>query len=195
MNFRLILVSSTLIALPGIAFSQNQPQAVSVTAASNSGLGVANAVELQGVVMSIDAANRMIEIKGGTGREYLVEVGSDVKNFNQIKVNDVVTISMLEAVALELKKSTSGLREKTEKTEVTKAPIGSKPGAQIVHRVTVVADIIAIDQAKQQVSLRGPKRIIDLVVADARKLASLKVGDQVEATYATGVAVSVTAAK
>lgn len=195
MNLRHFLISTTLLALPGIVFAQNQPQAVSVTATSKTGLGVANAVELQGVVTSIDAANRMIEIKGGTGREYLVEVGSDVKNFGQIKVNDIVTVSMLEAVALELKKSSSSFREKTEKTEVTKAPAGSKPEAQILRRVTVVADIIAIDLAKQQVSLRGPKRIIDLVVADTTKLASLKVGDQVEATYATGVAVSVTAAK
>lgn len=195
MNLRHFLISTTLLALPGIVLAQNQPQAVSVTATSKTGLGVANAVELQGVVTSIDAANRMIEIKGGTGREYLVEVGSDVKNFGQIKVNDIVTVSMLEAVALELKKSSSGFREKTEKTEVTKAPAGSKPEAQILRRVTVVADIIAIDLAKQQVSLRGPKRIIDLVVADTTKLASLKVGDQVEATYATGVAVSVTAAR
>lgn len=195
MNLRHFLISTTLLALPGIVLAQNQPQAVSVTATSKTGLGVANAVELQGVVTSIDAANRMLEIKGGTGREYLVEVGSDVKNFGQIKVNDIVTVSMLEAVALELKKSSSGFREKTEKTEVKKAPAGSKPEAQILRRVTVVADIIAIDLAKQQVSLRGPKRIIDLVVADTTKLASLKVGDQVEATYATGVAVSVTAAK
>ena len=195
MNLRQFLISTTLLVLPGLVFSQNQPQAVSVTAASKTGLGVANAVELQGVVTSIDAANRMIEIKGGTGREYLVEVGSDVKSFNQIKVNDIVTVSMLEAVALELKKSSSGFREKTEKTEVTKAPAGSKPEAQILRRVTVVADIIAIDLAKQQVSLRGPKRIIDLVVTDASKLANLKVGDQVEATYATGIAISVTAAK
>ena len=195
MNLRHFLISTTLLALPGLVFSQNQPQAVSVTAASKTGLGVANAVEFQGVVTSIDAANRMIEIKGGTGREYLVEVGSDVKNFNQIKVNDIVTVSMLEAVALELKKSSSGFREKTEKTEVTKAPAGSKPEAQILRRVTVVADIIAIDLAKQHVSLRGPKRIIDLLVTDASKLATLKVGDQVEATYATGIAISVTAAK
>jgi hypothetical protein len=55
----------------------------------------------------------------------------------------------------------------------------------------VVADVVAVDAAKQSVRLRGPQRTVDLKVKDPEQFKLIKVGDQVEATFTEAVAISV----
>ncbi len=54
-----------------------------------------------------------------------------------------------------------------------------------------VADVVAVNAAKQTVRLRGVERTIDLKVRDPKQFALVKVGDQVEVTFTEAVALSV----
>jgi Cu/Ag efflux protein CusF len=57
--------------------------------------------------------------------------------------------------------------------------------------VTIVADVVAVDTAKQMVTLKGPKETVDLRVADPAQLRNIAKGDQVEATFTQAIAVAV----
>ena len=63
---------------------------------------------------------------------------------------------------------------------------GEQPAAVAGRTVTVIADVIGVDAAKQTVKLKGPKRTVDLKVRDPKQLKLIKVGDQVEATFHRG---------
>ena len=70
------------------------------------------------------------------------------------------------------------------------ASSAEKPGAMASEIVTVTATVEAIDLEKRLVTLKGPEgNTVTLEVGEeARNLAQLKVGDQVEAKYFESVA-------
>ncbi|MFM2446665.1 MAG: hypothetical protein RI936_1112, partial [Pseudomonadota bacterium] len=69
-------------------------------------------------------------------------------------------------------------------------PPGAAPGAVAGRQVTVIADVIAVDAAKQSVRLQGPKRVVDLKVRDPQQFKAIKVGDQIEGTFTEAVAIA-----
>jgi len=85
----------------------------------------------------------------------------------------------------------AGIRERVESESAARAPAGGKPGAAAVRRVTVVADVVAVNTRAQTVTLRGPEHTVDLRVRDPNQLKLVKVGDQVQATFTDAVAISV----
>ena len=72
---------------------------------------------------------------------------------------------------------------------------GQKPGGIAGRQVTIVADVIDVNPAKQSVTLRGPKRTVELVVPDPAQFKLIAKGDQVEATYTQALAIAVEPAK
>jgi len=52
-----------------------------------------------------------------------------------------------------------------------------------------------VNKKQQTVTLRGPKRTVDLKVRDPEQFKLIKVGDQVEATYTEAVAISIEPAR
>ena len=67
-----------------------------------------------------------------------------------------------------------------------KAIMTSSPGqATIAQKRTLVATVEAVDAAKREITLKGPKgRVVPLSVApDVRNLEQVKVGDQLVVTY------------
>jgi Cu/Ag efflux protein CusF len=152
---------------------------------------LADAVKATATVEAIDAAKRLVTLKGADGNSLVVQAGPEVKNFSQIKVGDLVVVTYLEALTLELKKGGGAMREKTEKETMAAAKPGERPGAAGARQVTVIADVIALDAAKQTVRLRGPTRTVDLKVRDPAQFKLISVGDQVEATFTEAAAISV----
>jgi hypothetical protein len=57
--------------------------------------------------------------------------------------------------------------------------------------VTVVGDVTNVDPATQTVTVRGPKRTVDLKVRDPEQFKLIAKGDQIQATYVEAVAASV----
>jgi Cu/Ag efflux protein CusF len=152
---------------------------------------VAEAARITASVEAIDKAKRLVTLKGPEGNTFVVQAGPEVKNFDQIKVGDLVVARYIEALTLELKPGGGQIRERIERENAVAAKPGQAPGAAAGRQVTVIADVMAVDTAKQSVRLRGPQRTIDLKVRDPNQLKLIKVGDQVEATFTEAVALSV----
>jgi len=152
---------------------------------------VAEAVRITASVEALDKAKRLVTLKGPEGNTFVVQAGPEVKNFDQIKVGDLVVARYVEALTLELKPGGGQIRERTERENAVVAKPGQAPGAAVGRSVTVIADVMSLDAAKQTVRLRGPQRTVDLKVRDPNQFKLIKVGDQVEATFTEAVALSV----
>jgi Cu/Ag efflux protein CusF len=187
---KLTIIAAAVVSLAaGVAFGQTGS---TVAAKSEPGkVSIAEAVRITATVEAIDAARRLVTLKGPEGNSFVVQAGPEVKNFNQVKVGDLVVVRYVEALTLELKKGSGGIRERVEREGAAAAKPGEKPAGVVGRTVTVIADVIAVDAAKQSIRLRGPQRTVDLKVKDPEQLKLIKVGDQIEATFTEAVAVSV----
>ena len=146
----------------------------------------ATVVSVVGEIKAVDAANRIVSIKGPRGNIAEMKVDPAVKNLDQVKVGDRVRISYRVALALALKKGGDGIRERVE-TEA-----GSMPGASETKRVTIVANVESVDTKRGIVTLRGPEgNFVDMKVREPKLLHDVKTGDQVVASVTETVAVGV----
>lgn len=190
-----VWIAAALIAVPLATIAQNSPQAVVAAAATPGKAAIGEAVQIQGKVKSINKANRSVIVSGPQGKELLFNLGDEVRNFEQIRVGDLITLTYAQALALELHKvENNGLRELDESEQAVRAPLGDKPAAAIQKTVRIVANVVAINPKGQTVTLQGPKRTVELAVNDPAMLKEIKVGNQVEAKYVEAVALEVTAA-
>jgi len=152
-------------------------------------------VKVTATITAIDKATRDVTLKGPQGNLVTVTAGPEVKNFDKLKVGDQVDLQYVEALTLELKKGGGLVVQRSEKAGAGTAKPGEKPGAAAGRQVTVVADVVAVDPAKQVVTLKGPKRTVDLKIPDPEQFKRVAKGDQVEATYTQAVAIAVEPAK
>lgn len=184
------LVAAVLaaVAVPTLA---QAPSGAAVLKATEPGKGViAEVVRVSATVEAVDAANRLVTLKGPEGNSFVVKAGPEIRNFDRIKVGDIVDARYTEALTLELKKGGGGVRERIESESAGVSKPGERPAAAAGRTVTVVADVIAVNAAKQSVRLRGPNRTVDLKVRDPEQFKLIKVGDQVEARFTESVAIA-----
>jgi len=151
----------------------------------------AQTLKVTATITAIDKSTRDITLKGPEGNLVTVTAGPEVKNFDQLKVGDKVNLQYLEALTLELKKGGGMIVSRSEKAGAASAKPGENPAAGAGRQVTIVADVVAVDPAKQIVTLKGPQRTIDLRIADAEQFKRIAKGDQVEAKYTQAVALTV----
>lgn len=189
-----LLLAGLLAMLPAIATAQDAPKSAALIEKEKGAVTAASAVELQGVITAIDKASRQVTIRGGSGSDLTITAGPQVKNFKQIKVGDLVTLSYVAALGLDLKKGGGRLRERIESDQAVAANPGDKPGLIANRAVKVIADVTAVDAAAGTITLRGPQRSIDLTVKDKDLLKDIRVGDQIAATYEEALAIAVTPA-
>lgn len=193
-SLTLTLLVAAFAAIP-TALAQS-PGAGGAVIATTPGKGMAvSTAEISAPVTAVDKANRLITLKNPKGESVSFVAGPDVRNFDQIKVGDVVRVQYGESLVLELKKGGKALVARSDQAVGARAKAGAKPGALVGREVKIVADVIDVDRAAQAVTLRGPKRTVTLKIADPEQLKLIEKGDQVEATFTEAVAVSVTAAK
>lgn len=190
----LVMIALGNLALPTVA-AEPAAGGLAVVASEPGKAALAEAVEITATVTALDKGSRLVTLKGPKGNFMHVVAGDEVKNFAQIKVGDMLVVRYIRALELELKKG-SGLRQRSERDVAMQAKPGDKPAAGAAREVKIVADVIAVDPAKQVVTLKGPKgRIVDLEVRNPEHFNLVQKGDQVEAVYTEALALSIQPAK
>jgi len=188
------LIGAALASAAVLAQAQTSP---SVKGAITTGPGMAAGAvtaDLTATVVAIDPANRTVTLKRANGEVSEIAVGDEVRNFNQIKLGDIVRAHYTQGLALELKEGTPADAgpPKVENIVSPPAPAGAKPGGAVARKITATADVIAVDAAKGVVTLRGPEgKEVDLNVQDPAQLKNIKTGDHVKVTYIEALAISV----
>lgn len=195
MKYKLSILVAVLAALPTLSLAQIAPTGTSVVIKEKGAVRSVDSVVMQGRIIAIDQDTRRVTIKGGSGRELSFVAGPEVKNFAQLKVGDIVTMNVIQSLALELKKGGHELRQRVESGETISAQPGQKPMGGESMTVRIIADVTAVNRKTGMVSLRGPQRTLDLKVKDKTMLKDIAVGDQVEATFEEATVISVRAGK
>jgi Cu/Ag efflux protein CusF len=158
-------------------------------------VAMAQSVNLTATITAIDKATREVTLKGPQGNEVTLTAGEQVKNFDQLKVGDNVNVQYVEALTLELKKGGGLVVARTEQAGAVGAKPGQQPAGAVGRRVTVVANVVDVNAAKQTITLKGPQRTVELRIPDSEQFKRIAKGDQVEATYTQAVALDVEPAK
>jgi hypothetical protein len=183
----LLVVTLAVVAHPALA----QPQtSVDVT----KGMGNASVTATSTVtatIVAIAPATRTVTLKERSGRVFEVEVGEEARNFDQLKVGDIVTMEYRKAMSLSLEK-TNGPRSATQQLVEKRAAPGEKPGGTIGREVTVIADVVSVNAKAKSVTLKGPQgNTVDVVVEDPEQMKNIRKGDQVKVVYTEAIAISV----
>ena len=183
-----LLCSSAAIAQSGTA--ENKPMVIDAAAVDNSYL------LYEGSVVKTDKKTRTITFKNKEGESKFV-AGPEIKNFDQIKKGDRLSVTYQLAVAIELIKTKSdGVRSKVETNTVTTSKANEKPSETIANKTTIIADIVEVNREKKLVSVKGPSgKITTVVVKNPALLADVNVGEQVKVIYYDAMAASITSPK
>ena len=188
-----LLVAASLTVLPVLA--QDAPVDVQVTSNEPGKVAVAGLVKASALVTGIDKTTRTVTLKRSNGKSFDVVCGDEVRNFDQIRLGDEVVIRYVQALSLEVRKST-GLRERVEGSDSARATAGDKPAGAVGRTVTILADVIDVSPKKKTITVKGPRgNIVELAVENPDHFKVVKKGDQIQADYVEAVAISVEPAK
>jgi Cu/Ag efflux protein CusF len=148
--------------------------------------------ETKATVQKINKETREVTLKKEDGSTVTIEAPEAVRNFDQIKVGDIVTAKYTQSVALTVRKSDEP-PSATGRESVSRAPLGEKPAAASRRTVQITAAVKNIDREKREVTLVGPEgnTTIVKVPEEMKKFDDLKEGDQVVVTATEAIAISV----
>jgi Cu/Ag efflux protein CusF len=131
-------------------------------------------------------------IKTPDGHFEVLKIPKQVKRINQIKIGNKVSITETQAVLVDIETGRdAGSMGAIGTTTVTPEP-GTKPAGTITEKLKLYGKVEAVDRAASQVTIRGPEKLVTLVVKDKAILDKLKPGDGVIATYVRTISGKVT---
>ncbi|HUO51986.1 MAG TPA: hypothetical protein VMT93_05680 [Gemmatimonadaceae bacterium] len=190
------LVAALLAVAAGAALAQ-QPAAKPAAPAAQQQGPVAGGVAVEidqwkGTVTKLDVAKRKVTLKGTQGDVHRFTVSKDVKNLDQVKVGDTVTVDYAESVAIEL--LTPGAQASTGNTStVTVAPTG-RPAMSDVEVQQVQVTVTAVNQAKRTLTVKAPDGSTSSYKVDpsVQNFSQVKVGDKIVVRVTDAMAVTVT---
>jgi len=171
-------IASLLLFIQAPAFAQSSKPLVedAVVVAEKYSL-------MEGVVTKIDSRKRIVTLKNDQGEtDFIATKG--IKNFAQIKVGDHLNISFEIGVAVELLNSKGNIRSEKQTTTVTAANPGEKPAGSVVNTTTVITDVMEIDKAKHNISIKGMDGEIHIIHVKNKKLFNkIELHDQIKVIY------------
>jgi len=186
-----VLAILVAAAVSPMTLAAEKPQVSGVVATAPGKGAAVQVVKATATVEAVDPATRTVTLKLPRGETRSLVAGEEVRNFDQIKVGDKVTVKYLEALTLELKKDGKAIVGRTESGSLERAAPGQKPGGVATREITAVTDVVGVDAKKKIVSVKNDKgEVIDLNIRDPEQLKLVKVGDQIEATYTEALAIS-----
>lgn len=150
-----------------------------------------SAEQVSAKVVGVSQSARTVTLQMSNGRIVTYKVPADVRNFNQIKRGDMVTATVLDALAVYVQKS-GGRSTATETQTVTLAPKGARPGMIVANTIRVTAKVQLVDMQNRTVTLTGPSfRSRAFKVGPNVDLRGLKPGDDVVVRYTEAVVLNV----
>jgi len=192
-QFVLKTLTLSLTAAFVLAACAQPEKADSTATVSTVSSGPAMAAVIQGTatVEKINRSTREVTLRRQDGSQVAIVAGQEVRNFDQIRVGDIVETEVIEAVAVVVEPAFTQVRERRDEISGYRALPGEKPGAKTTRTVEVVATVQAIDRATRMVTVRGALQSVTLKVANDVDLSKIKVGDNVRAVYIESISIQV----
>jgi len=162
------------------------------------GTGTASMHEetMQARVIGVDYAKRFVALRGPAGNEATVVVGPEVKNFDQIRIGDTVTVVYREALAVRVRGGSTPLPGIVVSGGAATAAPGQLPAGIWSNQATRTVQVLATDPAAHTVTYRDVDgAVFTIVVQDPNNwplAAQLTPGTLVDVTNFQTIAAAVT---
>jgi hypothetical protein len=184
------IIPALLLAVVGYA---QEPGATAKTIVKRGAQGAieVGAITATAKVTTVDPANRTVTLTSESGATNTYELGDAVRNFDQIKAGDEVKATLLESVAVAIRKS-SAPPDAGERTTVAVAPKGAMPGVIMAKTKQITGKITSVDTTARTVTIEGPMGGTQTIKAPPEaKLDQFQTGDDVTLRVTAGLAIRV----
>lgn len=152
---------------------------------------IVETVEVSAKVTAIDTANRKVTLLGPDGEESTVKVGPEAVNFDQVRVGDMVNVTLIEELVVYLDEEGASVPDGSA-AMVALAPKGAQPGGIVAATTQVTATVKAIDQKNRTATLQFEDGTVETFpVRDDIDLSKRKVGEKVVFQVTEAIAITV----
>ena len=190
-----VLLIAFLMMLAACATTSPPPPVVerSTTAIEEGVPGgmVVNTMEVTAKVTAIDTKNRKVTLLNAEGDEITVKIPPEAVNFDQVRVGDLVKVTLTEQLVVHLDEEGASAPDGYA-AGVALAPKGAQPGGVVAEAVQVTGTVIFIDQTYRKVTLRFEDGSVETFpVRDDIDLSKHKEGEKVMFLVTEAIAISV----
>jgi len=151
--------------------------------------------KVEATVVEVQTAKRLVSLRRPDGQVVTVELGPEVRNFDQIHVGDKVIASYYEAIGFALMDPKEPTAPGEAAVVAGRALPGERPEAAVGGFVETTVTIESVDNKAHTVTFKGEDGLVRTVPVekeDGRVFASkLKPGDRVVISYEEAIAISV----
>lgn len=184
----LVIIPALTLALPGYAQDSKASPKAKPDAA---GAIEVDAITATSKITAVDSTKRTVTLTNEAGESNTYKLGKNVRNFDQIRVGDQVKATLLNSVAVVVRKS-SAPADAAEGRLVAVAPKGAKPGVVLAKAREITAKIVSVDPQARTVTVEGPKGGKPTIkVGPKVNLNELQQGDDVTLRVTDALAISV----
>lgn len=140
-------------------------------------------------VQSIDYGTRVVTLAWPDGRVESYKVGPEARNFNHIKVGDIVRASVSEAAVIWVGPSGGTAPSMGVDRVVVRSKEGERPGMMVADTIEISATVLRVDSVNRQITVQGPAGNTRVLrVAPQVNLADITVGNLINLQVTESVA-------
>lgn len=190
-----VMVLALVVVFAHVALGQDSDAAAQPVGPMPGGV-VANEVTSTAIVMEINAEQRVVTLKFADRSAKAYKLGPEVRNFDQLKVGDQVRTTLVESVALFIRKpSEEPFAGQVQTVQV--AAKGAKPGVITTDTSEIRGTVEAIDYAARTVTLKGPGGNMAICNVDesVKNFKNVSLGDEIVLRVTNAMALVVEKAK
>jgi Cu/Ag efflux protein CusF len=181
----------SVAAETGMQPGQGQPGTQTTRTSAGGTESAAELTHATATVASIDRSAHTVTLKKEDGEEVTVDVPSDVKAYDRLKVGDRVDIDYYESLAVSM--APPGTKPSMS-TRKTRSMTGQGAGAA-AKETTINAQVMSVDPSANKVTFKGPHgKMQTITVQDPtmqQKLQTLKPGQTVQFVYTQATAAAI----
>jgi hypothetical protein len=187
-----MLIPAAIMTFTSCSSTPNTQTGAAAPDAMRGGV-VLDAETATATVKSINPDDRTVVLQHPNGSLTTYECGSDVRNFDQIKVGDQVTATVAESIAVVLVEGGGMPMAAGTTSAIVRAPLGAMPAAKAVDTVGFTAKVVSVDAVNREVTLQimgGQSETVK--VGPDINLANVNPGDDVGVRVTRAFAIAVT---
>lgn len=151
--------------------------------------------EVQGTVVAIDRATRLVAISGPEGNTAVMEAGPEVRNFDQVQEGDILKLSYTTVISVAISDAEAMSAEVEGEIVAGRAEAGDLPGAVVASMISETVELVSKSEDGSSVTIRGPDgelRSMDVVRQESQAFVqALRPGDLLDMSYAEAVAAEI----
>ena len=144
-------------------------------------------------VQKINKKTRAVTLKNQQGKISTITAPQEVRNFDQIKVGDIVTVCLKTNTDVVVTRGALETCRRTVNESMTRAKLGEKPARKYTKTTTNQAKVADLEFKTKTVTLESMHGTVKIVAENPEHFNTLRVGDIVDAISSQTVEINVTA--